>query len=121
MKKFFAIFAVAAMLFACEEPVPETTLSLDNAADATMNLSTEAVQKVVAFSTNAAWTAAADAEWITVTPTAGEAGTAIQLTIAVAANETYDNRAGKVTITAIACSLILGIIVNIILHRKKAE
>ena len=28
---------------------------------------------------------------------------------------------GKVTITAIACSLILGIIVNIILHRKKAE
>lgn len=100
MKKFFAIFAVAAMLFACEEPVPETTLSLDNAADATMNLSTEAAQKVVAFSTNAAWTAAADAEWITVTPAAGEAGTAIQLTIAVAANETYDNRAGKVTITA---------------------
>lgn len=100
MKKFFAIFAVAAMLFACEEPVPETTLSLDNAADATLNLSTEAAEKVVAFSTNAAWTAAADAEWITVTPAAGEAGNAIQLTIAVAANETFDNRAGKVTITA---------------------
>lgn len=100
MKKIFAIFAVAAMLFACEEPVPETTLSLDNAADATLNLSTEAVEKVVAFSTNAAWTAAADAEWITVTPAAGEAGNAIQLTIAVAANETFDNRAGKVTITA---------------------
>lgn len=100
MKKFFAIFAVAAMLFACEEPVPETTLSLDDEANATLNLATDAVQKVVAFSTNAAWTAAADAEWITVTPAAGEAGTAIQLTIAVAANETYDNRAGKVTITA---------------------
>lgn len=100
MKKFFAIFAVAAMLFACEEPVPETTLSLDNAADATMNLSTEAAQKVVAFSTNAAWTAAADAEWITVTPASGVAGTAIQLTIDVAANTTFDNRAGKVTITA---------------------
>ncbi len=28
---------------------------------------------------------------------------------------------GKVTITAIACALILGIIVNIVLHRKKAE
>ncbi|MBR6533841.1 MAG: uracil-xanthine permease [Clostridia bacterium] len=28
---------------------------------------------------------------------------------------------GKVTITAIACSLILGIIVNIVLHRKKGE
>jgi uracil permease len=28
---------------------------------------------------------------------------------------------GKVTITAIACALILGIIVNIILHRNKAE
>lgn len=28
---------------------------------------------------------------------------------------------GKVTLTAIACSLILGIIVNIVLHRKKGE
>lgn len=100
MKKFFAIFAVAAMLFACEEPVPETTLSLDNEADAAFNLSTEAAQKVVAFSTNAAWTAAADVEWITVTPAEGVAGTAIELTIDVKANETYDNRAGKVTITA---------------------
>ena len=100
MKKLFAIFAVAAMLFACEEPVPETTLSLDNAADATMTLSTEGGQKTVAFSTNAAWTAAADAAWITVAPASGVAGTALELTITVAANETYDNRAGKVTITA---------------------
>lgn len=43
MKKFFAIFAVAAMLFACEEPVPETTLSLDDEANATLNLATDAV------------------------------------------------------------------------------
>ncbi len=100
MKKFFAIFAVAAMLFACEEPVPETTLSLDDAANATFNLSTEAAQKVVAFTTNAAWTAAADAEWITVTPAEGVAGAAIELTIDVAENTTFDNRAGKVTITA---------------------
>lgn len=100
MKKFFALFAVAAMLFACEEPVPETTLSLDNEADATFNLSTEATQKVVAFSTNAAWTAAADVEWITVTPAEGVAGTAIELTIDVKANDTFDNRTGKVTITA---------------------
>ena len=100
MKKFFAIFAVAAMLFACEEPVPETTLSLDNEADATMTLSTEGGQKTVAFTTNAAWTAAADAAWITVAPASGVAGTALELTITVAANETYDNRAGKVTITA---------------------
>ena len=28
---------------------------------------------------------------------------------------------GKVTITAVACSLILGIIVNLVLHRKKSE
>lgn len=100
MKKFFAIFAVAAMLFACEEPVPETTLSLDDAANATLNLSTEACQKVVNFTTNVAWTASADAEWITVTPAEGVAGTAIELTIAVTENDTYDNRAGKVTITA---------------------
>lgn len=100
MKKFFAIFAVAAMLFACEEPVPETTLTLDNEADATMNITNEECQKVVAFTTNAAWTAAADAEWITVTPAEGVAGTAIELTIDVAANDTFDNRAGKVTITA---------------------
>lgn len=100
MKKFFAIFAVAAMLFSCEEPVPETTLSLDNEANATLNLSTEAVEKVVTFTTNAAWTAAADAAWITVAPAEGVAGTAIELTINVAANDTFDNRAGKVTITA---------------------
>ena len=100
MKKFLALFTVAAMLFACEEPVPETTLSLDNAADATLNLSTDAVSKVVTFSTNAAWTAAADVEWITVTPAEGVAGTALELTIAVAENEAYEGRAGKVTITA---------------------
>lgn len=100
MKKFFAIFAVAAMLFACEEPVPETTLALDDAANATLNLSTDAATKVVAFTTNAAWTAAADAEWITVTPASGVAGAAIELTIEVTENTTYDARAGKVTITA---------------------
>ena len=100
MKKFFALFTIAAMLFACEEPVPETTLSLDNEADATLNLSTEAAEKVVAFTTNAAWTAAADAEWITVTPAEGVAGAAIELTIAVTANEAYEGRSGKVTITA---------------------
>ena len=100
MKKFFAIFAVAAMLFSCEEPVPETTLSLDNEAEATLNLATNAVTKVVTFTTNAAWTAAADAAWITVTPAEGVAGTAIELTIAVAENEAYEGRAGKVTITA---------------------
>ena len=100
MKKFLALFTVAAMLFACEEPVPETTLSLDNAADATLNLSTDAVSKVVTFSTNAAWTAAADASWITVTPESGVAGTALELTIAVAENEAYEGRSGKVTITA---------------------
>lgn len=100
MKKFLALFTVAAMLFACEEPVPETTLSLDNEADATLNLSTDAVEKVVAFSTNAAWTAAADASWITVTPAEGVAGNAIELTIAVAENEAYEGRSGKVTITA---------------------
>lgn len=100
MKKIFAIFAVAAMLFACEEPVPETTLALDDAANATLNLSTDAATKVVAFTTNAAWTAAADAEWITVTPASGVAGAAIELTLEVAENTTYDARAGKVTITA---------------------
>lgn len=100
MKKFFAIFAVAAMLFACEEPVPETTLALDDAANATLNLSTAEATKVVAFTTNAAWTAADDAEWINVTPASGVAGTAIELTINVDENTTYDARAGKVTITA---------------------
>lgn len=100
MKKFFAIFAVAAMLFACEEPVPETTLSLDNEADATFNLSTEAAEKVVAFTTNASWTAAADVEWIQVTPASGNAGNAIELTLNITENETYDARTGKVTITA---------------------
>ncbi len=100
MKKFFAIFAVAAMLFACEEPVPETTLALDDAANATLNLSTAAATKVVAFTTNAAWTAADDAEWINVTPASGVAGAAIELTIEVDENTTYDARAGKVTITA---------------------
>lgn len=100
MKKFFALFAVAAMLFACEEPVPETTLALDNEAFATLNLSTDAATKVVTFTTNAAWTAAADAEWITVTPAEGVAGAAVELTIDVTENTTYDARTGKVTITA---------------------
>ncbi len=98
MKKFFAIVAIVALAFACKEP--QNVLSLANAEDAELAYGVKGGEKTVVFSTDAAWTATADQSWVTVEPASGVAGEAIELTISVPENTSYDNLTATVTIAA---------------------
>ena len=101
MKKFFITLA-AALSVVCasvsctkEEEAPDSltlksTTILVPCAGSTQKLD---------FTANVAWTIASDAEWITLDKTGGEAGDA-SVGMTVALNDTYDNRTGKVTVTA---------------------
>lgn len=97
--KFFAILLVAFAAFACKEPETPTTLALGTETDANITLATAGGTKTIAFTTNVAWSAVSDVEWLTIDPASGVAGDA-QVTLTVAENKTFDVRTGKVTITA---------------------
>jgi len=55
---------------------------------------------ILKLTTNTAWTVKSDAEWLTVGPTSGNAGTNIELTWSVAINTTPNSRTGKITVMA---------------------
>ena len=53
----------------------------------------------VVFKATKEWTATATEDWIAIQPASGAAGDAVSLSVTVAANEGYDDRTAKVTIT----------------------
>ncbi|MBB3842014.1 PKD repeat protein [Runella defluvii] len=55
---------------------------------------------ILKLTTNTAWTASSDAEWLTIGPTSGNAGTNIELTWSVAINTSVNSRTGKITVMA---------------------
>jgi|GEM_PF-1275589 len=76
-------------------------LKLSNSDDASWTIGKEEKTIAVDFISNLDWTAASSADWITVTPTSGKAATsAAEITLKVAANDTYDDRTGIVTVTS---------------------
>ncbi|MFN3379865.1 MAG: BACON domain-containing protein, partial [Runella zeae] len=52
------------------------------------------------LTTNTAWTASSDAEWLTIGPTSGNAGTNIELTWSAAVSTSVNSRTGKITVMA---------------------
>ncbi|MBR3074985.1 MAG: BACON domain-containing protein, partial [Bacteroidales bacterium] len=99
MKKF-VLLAVTALVgltvFSCKqkEIEPEDALSI---AGTTITVGKEAATPAVTFTANKAWTAQSDSQWIVPDQTSGEAGT-VNLKIAVAENDTWAERSGKVTV-----------------------
>ena len=99
MKKY-VLLAVAALIglaaVSCKpkEIEPEDALSI---AGTTITVGKDAATPAVSFNANKAWTAQSDSPWIVPDKTAGEAGT-ITLTLAVAENDTWSERSGKVTV-----------------------
>ena len=82
-----------------EEPTPEPVvgaITLDG--EASVTFSCEGGSQNVSFEATLEWTAAADADFVTVGPAGGEAGEA-RVTIAVDENQTYDDRTATVTLT----------------------
>lgn len=100
MKKFFAIVAIVALAFACKEPEVQNYVELADAEQATLSYGVNGGDKTVVFKTDAAWTATADQSWVTVEPASGVAGEAVELTVTVAKNESYDNLEAAITIAA---------------------
>ena len=99
MKKF-VLLAVTALVglavVSCKEKEiePDDALSI---AGTTITVGKEAAEPAVTFTANKAWTAESDSQWIVPDKTSGEAGT-VTLKLAVAENDTWAERSGKVTV-----------------------
>ena len=103
MKRIALFIAIAIAAIACkpeEQIVPEVTVHTD---EATLVIPTEGGDVQIAFDANVEWTAALKeataADWCTITPSAGEAGSTSLKVIALE-NTTNDNRVVTVVITA---------------------
>ena len=103
MKRIALFMAIAIAAIACnpeEQIVPEVTVHTD---EATLVIPTEGGDVQIAFDANVEWTAslkeATAADWCTITPSSGEAGSTSLKVIALE-NTTNDNRVVTVVITA---------------------
>ena len=108
MKKFFLISAlVLAALWACtpqEQPGKDngktTEDSITLVSESTVSVPVDGDIVTVKFKSTADWTAASDADWLTVSTASGKAGEDCSVKASATKNETYDNRSAKITITA---------------------
>ena len=103
MKRIALFIAIAIAAIACkpeEQIVPEVTVHTD---EATLVIPTEGGDVQIAFDANVEWTAALKeataADWCTITPSSGAAGSTCLKVIALE-NTTNDNRVVTVVITA---------------------
>ena len=103
MKRIALFIAIAIAAIACkpeEQIVPEVTVHTD---EATLVIPTEGGDVQIAFDANVEWTAslkeATAADWCTITPSSGAAGST-SLKVIVLENTTNDNRVVTVVITA---------------------
>ena len=103
MKRIALFMAIAIAAIACkpeEKIVPEVTVHTD---EATLVIPTEGGDVQIAFDANVEWTAALKeataADWCTITPSSGAAGSTSLKVIALE-NTTNDNRVVTVVITA---------------------
>lgn len=103
MKRIALFIAIAIAAIACnpeEQIVPEVTVHTD---EATLVIPTEGGDVQIAFDANVEWTAslkeATAADWCTITPSSGAAGSTSLKVIALE-NTTNDNRVVTVVITA---------------------
>lgn len=100
MKKYL-LLAVTALVglaaISCEEVeiVPDDAINLEGT---TITVGKDAVTQTVTFTAPKTWTAESDSQWIVLDQTSGEAGE-ITLKLAIAENDTWAERSGKVTVT----------------------
>ena len=90
----------AKVTFTAGEAKAEYTVSQEAVSVAvsqsTVNVAGEGAEATVTVTANAAWTATASADWVTVDPIEGEAG-AVEVTVTADANETEADRTATVT------------------------
>ncbi|MCF0165643.1 MAG: BACON domain-containing protein [Bacteroidales bacterium] len=101
MKKILFAVAVAALaLVSCKrDEGTKDSISLAPGALTEVYVSNEGISHPIPFTANVAWTAKADADWLTIDPASGAAGDQT-IKVAVAANAAETDRSAAVTITA---------------------
>ena len=96
LTKEIAVTQAAAEVEPEQEPETELTLST-----ATLASAAEGGESTFTVTSNKAWTAATEADWVTLAPTAGEASEeAVTVTVTVVANADYVERTAVITVTA---------------------
>ena len=93
--KAAAAFATGLLLFACEKPPKEITLSV---SDKSVSFETAGGDKTVTVTCNDSWTVNSTADWLTVSPKSGTDNGSIKIT--ATANDSFDVRSADITVTA---------------------
>ena len=109
-KALFSFLMLAAVAVACTKEQPKddeknpgkdtTEAKIELTSNASVSVPVEGDAVTINFKATADWTAASDAEWLTLTTKSGKAGDACSVKGSVVKNETNDIRTAKVTITA---------------------
>ncbi len=106
MKKLALIAAAAMTIVAvgCQETLQESL----EMTSSEKSVAVEGETSPLSFTASSAWTITSDADWVTFDRTEGEAGD-VTVTMNVAANDEYESRTAKVTITMGAKSNVITI------------
>ena len=109
-KTLFSVLMLAAVAFACTKPEQQgnentpgggtSDAKIELTSGASVSVPVEGDIVTINFKATADWTAASDAEWLTLTTKSGKAGDACSVKGSAVKNETNDVRTAKVTITA---------------------
>lgn len=78
-------------------PTPDPSDKVDVTSKPSAAIQTTGGDATIEFTASADWSASTSADWISISPTSGTAGSA-KITVKVAENTTYDERNGSVTI-----------------------
>lgn len=109
-KTLFSVLMLAAVAFACTKPEQQgnentpgggtSDAKIELTSGASVSVPVEGDIVTINFKATADWTAASDAEWLTLSTKSGKAGDACSVKGSALKNETNDVRTAKVTITA---------------------
>lgn len=104
MKRLALLFASLAAA-AC---VSADVLSLVDGQQQNVTIDSKAQSVSVPFTTNNTWSAKSSADWLSISPSSGEAGP-VTLKIDVSANDSFESRSTSVVITAQSMTLTLNV------------
>jgi Leucine-rich repeat (LRR) protein len=93
--KVAAALAGSLLLFACEKPPKEITLSV---SDKSVSFETAGGEKTVTVTCNDAWAVNSTADWLTISPKAGTDNGSFKIT--ATANNSFEVRSADITVTA---------------------
>jgi len=108
MKKYiiFSFCLLFILICSCSKNEPAYIKTIGQSS---YSISAKSSSTAISFSTNSAWTAKSSDSWLSVSPSSGNSGDNIAITISAAANPNWDSRSASVTLMADDASQIISI------------